>query len=235
MMAPVHPKPTSTASTGLRVVVTSALRPAGAALETNRRVWHALSMARHPFFVVVVGARETDHLPGAHVFVAAVNWIGEVALLGVLEEHAEEGFAVDTAVELDLAALEALQHFVLIIRGNLAECGALEILTHVFVDGDNGGTVELRGREAALIALFWSSLRPRPSQIIVIALTEAAGELTIQKEGHCCLDAARTDLIVWDQSPDRGFDEGCFRGHEEHISGARRAGWRVRRPLLPGN
>src|ERR1700677_1342074 len=109
MMAPVHPKPTNTASTGLRVVaMTLALRPAGTALESDRGVGHALSVVRHPFFIVVVGPRESNHLPGLHIFIATVDRIGEVAFLGVLQEHREEGLTVDTVIEFDLPALEPL-------------------------------------------------------------------------------------------------------------------------------
>src|ERR1700727_1166644 len=106
MMAPVHPKPTNTASTGLRVVaMILALRPAGTAFESDRGVGHALSVARHPFFIIVVGSGESDHLPGPHIFIATVDRIREVTFLGVLQEHREEGLTVDTVIEFDLAAL----------------------------------------------------------------------------------------------------------------------------------
>src|ERR1700693_94954 len=111
MMAPVHPKPTSTASTGLRVIAMGlSLRPAGTSFEADRGVRHALSVAGHPFLVIVVGARETNHLPPTPVFVAAVDRVGEVALLGVLPEHGEEGFLVDAIIGRNPAAFEPLQH-----------------------------------------------------------------------------------------------------------------------------
>src|SRR5271168_2239373 len=111
MIAPVQPKPTSTASTGLRVVVMILnLPPAGAAFEADSRVGDPLSVASHPFLVVVVGAREADHLPGSHIFVASINRIGKITFLGVLQEHCKEGFTVDPIIERNCAALETLQH-----------------------------------------------------------------------------------------------------------------------------
>src|ERR1700733_2975259 len=109
MIAPVQPKPTSTASTGLRVVaMISELPPAGTAFEADSRGGDALSVASHPFLVIVVGTREADHLPGAHIFIAAINRIGKITFLGVLQEHGKEGFAVDAIIESDCTALESL-------------------------------------------------------------------------------------------------------------------------------
>src|ERR1700722_4015972 len=109
MIAPVQPKPTSTASTGLRVVAMILdLPPAGTALKADSRVGDALSVASHPFLVIVVRAREADHLPGAHILIAAINRIGKIPLFGVLQEHGKEGFAVDATIESDCTALESL-------------------------------------------------------------------------------------------------------------------------------
>jgi hypothetical protein len=69
----------------------------------------------------------------------------------------------------------------------------------------------------------------------VIAAPEPAGKLPIQEKRHARLDAAGSDLIVWDQPPDRCFNEDRFRWSEEDVSGTRGAGRRVRRPLSPGN
>src|SRR5580704_5386857 len=100
MMAPVQPKPTSTASTGLRVVAISSLRPAGTALESDRRKGHGLAVAGDPIRVVIVGARETNHLPCAHVLVAAIDGIRKIAFLGILQQHGKERFGVDSPLKL---------------------------------------------------------------------------------------------------------------------------------------
>src|ERR1700733_11415632 len=121
MMAPVQPNPTNTASTGLRVVATSSL-PARAALESDRRKRHTLAVASYPIRIVIVSAWKTDHFPCAHILVAAVYWIGEVAFFGILQKHGEERFGVDSTVELHVAALQSLQQFVLIRGGELCEC-----------------------------------------------------------------------------------------------------------------
>src|SRR5580692_5920159 len=135
MMAPVHPKPTNTASTGLRVVaMILAFRPAGTALESDRGVGYALSVARHPLFIIVVGPGESNHLPGPHILIAAVDRIGEVAFLGVLQEHREEGLTVDTVIEFDLTAFETLEHLVLVRSRQFAERNAIEIRADIFVD-----------------------------------------------------------------------------------------------------
>src|SRR3984957_8065592 len=236
MMAPVHPKPTNTASTALRVVaMTLALRPAGTALESDRWGGHALSVARHPFFIIVVGPRESNHLPGPHVLIATVDRIGEVAFLGVLQEHREEGFTVDAVLELDLAAFEPLEHLVLIRNRQFAERNAIEIRADIFVDRRYGSAIELCGTEAGLITLLRSAFGPGTPQIVMIAAAELAGELSIQEKRHVRLDAAKTHRIVRNQSAGCGVDERDFRRREKSISEASNARWCVRRPFLPWN
>src|ERR1700722_19160651 len=66
IMAPVQPNPTSTASTGFRVVVISSL-PTGSPLESDRGKGHRLAVARYPILVLIVGTRKPDHLPCAHI------------------------------------------------------------------------------------------------------------------------------------------------------------------------
>src|ERR1700722_19810412 len=121
MMAPVQPKPTNTASTGLRVVAISSL-PSGAALESYRWKRHTLAVASYPILVVIVSPWKADHLPCAHILVAAIDGIGEIAFLGILQKHGEERFSVDSTVELHIAALQPFQQFVLIGGGELCEC-----------------------------------------------------------------------------------------------------------------
>src|ERR1700722_13274312 len=119
MMAPVQPKPTSTASTGLRVVVILSLRPAGTAFEPDRGEGHPLAVPGYPIRIVVVGTRETNHLPGTHIFVAAIDRIREITFLGILQKHGEKRFGVGSAVELHVPALHCLQQLVLIGSGEL--------------------------------------------------------------------------------------------------------------------
>src|ERR1700722_4339143 len=220
MMAPVHPKPTNTASTGLSVVVT-ALRslPARTAFEAHGWVGNTLSVPRHPFLVVIVCAGKSDHLPRAHIFVAAVDRIREVAFLGVLKKHREEGFTVDPAIELDLAALQSLEHLVLILGPQMTEHGAVEILADILVDRRNRSAVQLSGTEAGLITLFRSTLGPRAPKIIMIAAAEFSGELSIQENRHVGLDRAGSHLIVGDESTECRLEKSGV-GHRVH-----RRGW----------
>src|SRR5450755_1987038 len=169
MMAPVHPKPTNTASTGLSVVVTAlSLHPTRTAFETHRRIGDTLAVPGHPFLVVIVGAGESDHLPGAHILIAAVDGIGEVAFLGVLQKHREESLTVDAAIQFDLAALQPLQHLVLVVCAELVEYRAVEIGSAVFVDCRNGSAIQVGRIKAALIALFRCALGPWAAQVVVI-------------------------------------------------------------------
>src|SRR5580692_1138763 len=108
MMAPVQPKPTNTASTGLRVVAILSL-PARAALESDRGERYRLAVASYPILVVVVSPWKADHFPRAHVLVAAIDGIGKVALFGILQKHGKKRFGVDAAIELHIAALQSLQ------------------------------------------------------------------------------------------------------------------------------
>ena len=81
--------------------------------DADGRMGIALVVTADPVAVIVTGAREADHLPRAHVAIAAVDRIGEKSLLHVLEQALEERLAVD-AVELERAALEALNDGVLV-------------------------------------------------------------------------------------------------------------------------
>ena len=80
----------------------------------------ALVVAVDPVEIVVAGAGEADHFPRHHVAVAAVDRVGEEAHLDVLDGLLEERLAVG-AFELDLAALEALEQFVLVVVGEVGE------------------------------------------------------------------------------------------------------------------
>jgi hypothetical protein len=71
-------------------------------------------VALDPIEIIVTRAGEADHLPTDHVAVAAVERIGEETLLHILEQVLrEKRLAVDW-IELHVAALDALQHLVLI-------------------------------------------------------------------------------------------------------------------------
>src|ERR1700723_102752 len=51
----------------------SSLRPTGSALETDRGVGHRFAVTGDPLLIVVMSPRESDHLPGRHIPVAAVD------------------------------------------------------------------------------------------------------------------------------------------------------------------
>src|SRR5450631_773196 len=211
MMAPVQPKPTNTASTGFRVVVIAlTLRPSGATLESDGRKGHPLSMAIYPLLVVIVGSRKTNHLPCAHILVAAVYWVGKITFLGVLQKHGEEGFGVDAAVKLCVSALQFLQQFVLIGVGELRKSRSAQVCADVLVDSRNSGAIQLRGTKPALIALFRRALWPRAAEVVMIASAEGACELAVKEEGYVGLDGTGSDGVIRDQPRHRCFNECCF-------------------------
>src|SRR5947209_7090465 len=114
---PVQPRPMTTTSFlgSLRDIGPSTLRrPFRAAGDAHRRQRKPLVVAVDPIQIVVSGARKADHLPRRHVAVAAVDRIGEEAHLHVLDGLLHEGLAVG-AIQLKVAALEALQNIVLIV------------------------------------------------------------------------------------------------------------------------
>jgi hypothetical protein len=100
-----------------------------------------------------VGARagEADHLPGRGVLVAAVDGVAEIALLGVLQQEAEEVFSAH-AVERDAAGLQALEHVVLLRGRELREGLAGELLAAVGVGGRDARAVHLARRHLLLVA-----------------------------------------------------------------------------------
>src|SRR4029077_8864853 len=98
--------------------------------------------------IVITGAREANHLPRAHVAVAAIDRGGKEALLRVLQELLEELLGI-RPFEADLPILEVMQDCILELRGELGEglagvtAGCL-VLT-VTVEGCERGTIHLGG------------------------------------------------------------------------------------------
>jgi hypothetical protein len=94
----------------------SSLRPVRMIVDTDNRQRDGLVVAIDPVAIVVMRTRKSDHLPGGHIFVAAIDRIGKKAALRVLEDLGEEGFAV-VAVELERSVLKPLDHVVLLLIG----------------------------------------------------------------------------------------------------------------------
>src|SRR5262249_50337291 len=92
-----------------------ARRPLNAPADADRRMRVTLVVAPDPVAVVVTCPGEADHLPRAHVSVAAVNRVGEESLLDILDDLREEGLAVD-AFQLDSAVFHPAQNLILLLR-----------------------------------------------------------------------------------------------------------------------
>src|ERR1043165_7829188 len=100
--------------------------PLDAPRDAHRRKREALVVALDPVEIIVTGAREADHFPRAHVAIAAIDRVGEEALLDILDKLLEEILALG-AFELEVAALQSVQHLVLVVVGKLGERPAAEL------------------------------------------------------------------------------------------------------------
>src|SRR5262245_15433707 len=120
-MLPVHPMPTITTSAR---GICRAMCGISSAADRHGRNGVGLALELERGRQHRIGAREADHLPRRHVAVAAVEWIAEIALDGVLADHLEEDRGGE-AFEVDLAGFELRQHAVLLGGGEVGERLAL--------------------------------------------------------------------------------------------------------------
>src|SRR5437879_13773029 len=104
-------------------------------------------------------AREADQLPADLVAVAAIDRIGKEALQPVREQHVEEELRAH-ARQLDLAAVEAAQHFILLRWSERAEAAAV-LLRAMRIHLADADAVHLLRRKRRLIALLRRALGPR--------------------------------------------------------------------------
>src|SRR5665213_2466215 len=119
MIEPVHPRPTMTTSfAGSFLVMRPPLAflwgPFGTARNAYGRMWIALIVSFDPIAIVVMRPGESDHLPPAHVPIAAVDRIGEKSALHILQQGVKKSLAID-ALELDRSLLKALQDLILLV------------------------------------------------------------------------------------------------------------------------
>src|SRR6185312_10440126 len=122
---PVQPSPTITTSLeGRRSVMASRSAPLDgpfrSAGDADRWQGVTLVVAAHPVAIVVAGAGKSDHLPRAHVTIAAVDRIRKEALLDILDDLLEERLTID-ALERQRACLQRTQNAVLLFPRQLAE------------------------------------------------------------------------------------------------------------------
>src|SRR6478672_5295457 len=147
MIEPVQPSPIMTTSFlgSLRAMAASMLRrPFRAAGHADGRERKALVVAIDPVEIIVAGAGVADHRPRRHVAVAAVDRVGEEAHLDVLDGLLHERLAVG-AFELEVAALKALQHGVLVLVGQVGERLVAVLRFHRAVERREPLAVLLRG------------------------------------------------------------------------------------------
>src|SRR5215469_7749153 len=95
--------------------------------DTDRRQSDTLIVAIDPVTIVVMRARESDHLPGRQVPVPAIDRIGKSAVLRIFENELEELLAV-SVFQLERIVLQAFDHLILPIVRKLDKPLAAELL-----------------------------------------------------------------------------------------------------------
>src|SRR3989475_11554904 len=153
-------------------------------------------------------AREADQLPADLVAVAAIDGIGKEALQRVREQHVEEELRAH-ALQLDLAAVEAAQHFILLRWSERAEAAAV-LLRATRIHLADADAIHLLRRERRLIALLRRALGPRALAIHLRHRPPGANELPVDEAGDAGLLRASAELVGGNQPRYRRLDEGHF-------------------------
>src|SRR6185312_1501847 len=130
----------------------------------DRRQRDALIVTIDPFAIVVMRAGKADHLPRRHVPVAAVDRVGQKAVLRVFEDQLEEVLGLDAA-ELERTVLEAFYGFVFFLVGKLGEGLAAEFVVAGRVESGQAFAVLLRRRVGGLRALLLRSFLERSAHV----------------------------------------------------------------------
>src|ERR1700733_1911345 len=219
---PVQPKPTITTSFGGNFlampppVPTSAkasgvrrrlFRPVRVLGDSNRRQRVALVVPLAPPPVIVARPREPDHLPRRHVFVAAIDRIGEETLLRVLEKKIEEALG---AFDLERTVFKSGNDLVLTRIGKLSERGPAKRRATMPVEARQCLPIMLRRRHRRLRALLAGAIVKRPAHVEAIKVAVGPGELTINEDGAPDVFSARGFRIGRNEPIDQGFDGSPF-------------------------
>src|SRR5207302_3065473 len=204
MMVPVRPAPTIATSTGLSLVAMAAPPVVTAQQDVLRvpvlvhlgdavddildRYRHCV--VRHAVLLDMHGvdggdAREADQLPAGLVAVAAIDRIGEEALQRVREQHVEEELRAH-ALQFDLAAIQAAQHFILLRCRERAEAVAV-LFRAMGVHLPDADAVYLLRRERRLIALLRRAFGPWALAIHLRHRPPAAEQLPVDEIGDAGL------------------------------------------------
>src|SRR6185437_3764142 len=216
---PVQPSPTITTSlAGRRSVIASRsallhgpLRPAG---DADRWQGVTLVVAAHPVAIVVARTGKSDHLPRAHVAVAAVDRICKEALLDVLDQLLEESLAID-ALERERSRFQPTENAVLLLRRQFGKRSAAFAHAAVAVECRQAASIECLGPLRGLRPLLLAALDERPLEVLSLAMSVRSGELTVDENGTAGLLAARRLGVGRDDPVCEGFGRSAFGGSEE--------------------
>ena len=190
-----------TASTGFSVVAMFlCLPPTRPTLETDRRIRHAFAMALDPLEIVIVSTGKSDHLPCPHIPVTAVDGIGKVAFLGVLQEHIKEHLGFDAVVQKTLERFERIDAVV-----NIA--GAVPALDlFQMLDSEWNSGMELKLHAARRVALHaWNALKTSQGSLVFISGNAA----DIPKSTNTAIAAINAAIeVLANAFADQGLKDG---------------------------
>src|SRR6185437_11672752 len=194
-------------------------RPIRAPGDADGRQRIALVMTADPIAIIVSGAWKTDHPPGAHVPVAAVDRVGEEAVLDVLAQRIEELLRID-AGQVDAATFQAVQHLILLLRRELGEAlaarhAAAAPVAAVLIERLKGGAIGLRGCVGGLRALLLHALDEGAPLIEAFRAAVRSRKLAVEKDDAARLLASRSVRIRGDDPIGEGLDGWKLLGHEE--------------------
>src|SRR5579863_3707205 len=179
-----------------------------------------------------MSAGESDHLPRRHVSVAAIDRIGQKAVLGVFQDELEEFLAVGSG-ELERTVFETLDRFVLLDVRQRGENLAAELVAARLVECGQCLAIMLRRRHRRLRALLFGALLERSGHVVAVKTSIWTGELSIDIDGAAAILAAGRKIVSRNETIDKRFDCPGFLRREVMPAVRRHARRRVGCPRFP--
>src|SRR5579872_1552126 len=140
--------------------------PIGMMVNAARLERNALIVMVDPVAIIVMRAREADHLPRGQILVAAVDWVGQKAAARVLQDAVEELFAVG-AVELQRAVFQSGDDLVFLRVGELGKTLAVFTAARAIESGQRGAVLLCR-RDRGLRTLLRRPLLIWPHHVVAL-------------------------------------------------------------------
>src|ERR1700722_4861772 len=186
----------------------------GAAGDADGRIGIALIVATYPVAIVITSTGKADHLPGAHVAVATVDWIGKKTLLHILQQRLEKQISFD-AFQVRGAALERLQDFVLAGGCQLGERLAVRSAAAVTIKRRQRLPVQIGRRLCALRSLLLRALYKGRTRVKPLEAAVCSGELAVDENRASGLLTSGSVLVRRNDAIGKSLDRGRFGGRKE--------------------